>query len=54
MWSKWAHKRNKTQTSLVSFKSKRKLLVKEGGFLVPLVTSILLGEIGALINNDSN
>ena len=37
----------------VSFKSKRKLLIQKGGFIVPLLTSILSGVIGALINNSS-
>ena len=35
----------------ISFKSKRKLLIEKGGFIVPLLTTILLGVIGALINN---
>jgi len=35
----------------VSFKNKRKLLIQKGGFIVPLLTSILSGVIGALINN---
>ena len=38
----------------ISFKSKRKLLVQKGGFIVPLLTSILSGVIGALINNNTN
>src|SRR5215469_3099291 len=37
----------------ISFKSKRKLLVQKGGFIVPLLTSILSGVIGALINNNN-
>jgi hypothetical protein len=37
----------------ISFKSKRKLLVQNGGFIVPLLTSILSGEIGALVNNNN-
>ena len=37
----------------VSFKNKRKLLIQKGGFIVPLLTSILSGVIGALINNSS-
>ena len=32
----------------VSFKSKRILLIQKGGFIVPLLTSILSGVIGAL------
>lgn len=36
----------------VSFKSKRKLLTQKGGFIVPLLTSILSGVIGTLINNN--
>jgi len=35
----------------VNFKSKRTLLVEKGGFIVPLLTTILSSEIGALINN---
>jgi len=38
----------------VSVKSKRKLLIQKGGFIVPLLTTILLGVIGALINNNSS
>jgi hypothetical protein len=34
-----------------SFKRKSKLIVQKGGFIVPLLTSILSGVIGALINN---
>ena len=30
----------------ISFKSKRKLLIQKGGFIVPLLTSILSGFIG--------
>ena len=37
----------------VSFKNKRKLLTQKGGFIVPLLTSILVVVIGALINNSS-
>jgi len=37
----------------VSLKNKRKLLIQKGGFIVPLLTSILSGLIGALINNSS-
>jgi hypothetical protein len=36
---------------MFSFKRKRKLIVQKGGFIVPLLTSILSGVIGALINN---
>jgi hypothetical protein len=35
-----------------SFKSNRKLLIKIGGFIVPLFTSILLSKIGALFNSN--
>ena len=37
----------------ISFKNKRKLLIQRGGFIVPLLTSILSGVIGAIINNNS-
>jgi len=36
----------------ISFKSKRKLLIQKGGYIVPLLTSILSGVIGTLINNN--
>jgi len=35
----------------VSFKSKRKHSIQKGGFIVILLTSILSGVIGTLINN---
>jgi len=35
-----------------SFKSKRKLLIQKGGFIFPMLTSILSGVIGTLINNN--
>ena len=38
----------------ISFKSKRKLLVQKGGFIVPLLASVLSGVIGSLITNSSN
>jgi len=38
--------------SKISFKRKRKLLNKKGGFIVPLLTSILSGVMGTLINNN--
>ena len=37
----------------ISFKSKRKLLVQKGGFLVPLLASVLSGVIGSLISNNN-
>jgi len=37
----------------ISFKSKRKLLVQKGGFMVPLITSILSSVIGAIVSNNS-
>ena len=36
----------------ISFKSKRKILIKKVVFIVPLRTSILSGVIGILINNN--
>lgn len=33
----------------VSLKKKRKLLIQKGGFLIPLLTSILSGLVGRLI-----
>jgi len=33
----------------VSFKSKRKLLIEKGGFIIPILTSILSGVIETLI-----
>jgi len=35
----------------ISFKCKRKLLIQKGGFIVPLLTTILSAVVGALINN---
>ena len=37
----------------ISFKSKRKLLIQKGGFIVPLLTSILSSVIGTLISNNN-
>jgi len=37
----------------VSLENKRKLLIQKGGFIVPLLTSMLSGVIGALISNSS-
>jgi hypothetical protein len=36
----------------INFKSKRKHLIQRGGFIDPLITSILSGVIGALMNNN--
>ena len=36
----------------ISFKVKRKLLVQKGGFIVPLLTSILFSVIGAIVSNN--
>jgi hypothetical protein len=38
----------------ISFKSKRKLLTKKGGFIVPLLTSIVTSVIGTLISGNNN
>lgn len=38
----------------ISFKSKRKLLIQKGGFIVPLLTSILSSVIGTLISNNNS
>jgi len=37
----------------ISFKSKRKFLVQKGGFIVPLLASVLSGVIGSIINNNN-
>jgi hypothetical protein len=37
----------------ICFNSKRKVLLQKGGFIVALLTTILSGVIGALINNSS-
>jgi len=37
----------------ISFKSKRKFLIQKGGFIVPLLASVLSRVIGALINNNN-
>jgi hypothetical protein len=36
----------------ITFKNKRKLLVQKGGFIIPLLTSILTGVIGTLITGN--
>ena len=36
----------------ISFKSKRKLLVQKGGFIVPLLASVLCAVIGSITNNN--
>ena len=36
----------------ISYKSKRQLLVQNGGFIIPLLASVLSGVIGSLINNN--
>jgi len=38
----------------VSSKSNRKILIQKGGIIVPLLTNIVSGVIGALINNNSS
>ena len=38
----------------ICFKSKRKFLFQKGGFIVPLLASVLSGVIGSLINNNNN
>jgi hypothetical protein len=38
----------------ISFKNKRKLLIQQGGFIIPLLTSILTGVIGTLISGNNN
>jgi hypothetical protein len=38
----------------IGLRHKRKLLIQKGGFIVPLLTSILSGAIGPLINNNTN
>ena len=37
----------------ISFKIKRKLLIQKLWFIVPLLTNVLSGEIGALINDNT-
>ena len=37
----------------ISFKSKRKLLVQNCGFIFPLLTSILSSVIGAIVSKNS-
>jgi hypothetical protein len=37
----------------ISFKSKRKILIQKGGFVDPLLTTILSGVIGTIISNNS-
>jgi hypothetical protein len=38
----------------ISFKSKSKLKIQKGGFIVLLLTAVSSGVIGALINNNNN
>jgi hypothetical protein len=38
----------------ITFKNKRKLLVQKGGFIIPLLRSILTGVIGTLISSNNN
>lgn len=38
----------------ISLKKKRKLIIQKGGFLIPLLTSILSGVIGSLISPSSS
>ena len=37
----------------IGFKSKRRFLIQNGVFIVPLFSTVLSGVIGALINNNS-
>jgi hypothetical protein len=37
----------------ISFKNERKLLIQKGGFIFPLLTSILSGVIGSLISGSN-
>ena len=37
----------------ITIKNKRKFLIQKGGFIVPLLTSILSGVIGSLISNNN-
>jgi hypothetical protein len=38
----------------ISYRSKRKLLIQKGGFIVPLLTNILTSVIGTLISGNNN
>jgi hypothetical protein len=52
--SKFKTKLRTLVNSKISFKRKRKLLVQKGGFIVPLLTSILSSVIGALITDNNS
>ena len=52
--SKYKNRLHALVTPKISFKSKRKLLIQEGGFIVPLLTSILSGVIGTIISYNNN
>jgi len=47
--SKYKYRLRALVNPKISFKSKRKLLIQKGGFIVPLLTSILSGVIGTII-----
>jgi hypothetical protein len=52
--SKFKNKLRTLVNPTISFKRKRKLLVQKGGFIVPLLTSILSSVIGPLITNNNS
>lgn len=54
--SKLSKYKNRLRTLInpkISFKNKRKLLIQKGGFIVPLLTSILTSVIGTLISSNN-
>ena len=51
--SKYRNRLHALVNPKIGFKSKRRLLVQKGGFIVPLLTSILSGVIGSLISGNN-
>jgi hypothetical protein len=51
--SKYKSKLRAVVNTKINFKSKHKLLIQSGGFIVPLLTSVLSGVVGALMNNNN-
>jgi len=51
--SKYKNRLRALVKAKISFKSKRKLLIQKGGFIVLLHTSILSGVIGTIISSNN-
>ena len=48
---KYKNRLRELMNAKISFKSKRRILVQNGDFIVPLLASVLSGVIGSLIND---